>query len=127
MYEYLNRSINKSQLAGLIAGTGLAASMQFGVRLIPVYDSFYSYTIILYFLAGIIFGYFVPQLSWKGGIWLTIPWITRIFLVIASTGFKDGIAGSLGWLLLYSFPFVPATAGTYAGTLMVKLISINRK
>ena len=87
----------------------------------------HPYTIILYFLAGLIFGYFVPQLSWKGGVWLTIPWIARIFLVIASTGFKDGIAGSLGWLLLYSFPFVPAIAGAYAGTVMVKLISVNRK
>lgn len=127
MYENLAKGANKAQLAGLIVGTGLAASIQFGVRLIPVYDDFFSYSGILYFLAGFIFGCFVPLLSWKGGVWLTIPWIVRTFLVIASTGFKDGIPGSLGWLLIYSLPLVPAIMGAYAGTLMVKLISSIRK
>jgi hypothetical protein len=88
MYENLAKGANKPELAGLIVGTGLAASIQFGVRLIPVYDSFFNYAGILYFLAGLIFACFIPRLSLKGGVWLTIPWIARTFLVIASTGFK---------------------------------------
>ena len=105
------------QLAGLIAGTGLAASIQFGVRLIPMEISFFSYVSILYFLAGFLFGFFVPGLSWKGGIWLTLLWIAWIFFNIASAGFKDGILGSVGWLFLYSFPILPAGAGACAGAL----------
>jgi len=121
------KGVSKPQLAGLIVGTGLAASIQFGIRLLPIYDSFYSYTIILYFLASLIFGCFTPGLSWKGGIWLTVPWVTWIFFNIASTGFKDGILGSFGWLLLYSFPLVPASAGSYGGALTARLISFFRK
>ncbi len=118
---------SKVQLAWLAAGTGLAASIHFGVRLIPVYDSFFSYAGILYFLAGLVFGILVPGLSWKGDIWLTVPWIVRTFLVIAGTGFKDGILGSIGWLLIYSLPLIPAVAGAYAGTRAVRLISFIRK
>lgn len=121
------KEIIKLQLAGLLVGTGLAASIQFGIRLIPFEDSFFSYTGILYFLAGLFFGFFIPGLSWKGGFWLTLPWIVRTFFVIANTGFKDGIPASIGWLLLYSLPILPASAGTYAGGLMVKLISSIRK
>jgi len=93
----------------------------------PFEDSFFSYTSILFFLAGLFFGYFIPGHSWKGGFWLTLPWIVRTFFVIASTGFKDGIPASIGWLLLYSLPILPASAGTYAGGLMAKLISSIRK
>jgi hypothetical protein len=121
------KEIIKLQLAGLLVGTGLAASIQFGIRLIPFEDSFFSYASILYFLAGLFFGFFIPGLSWKGGIWITLPWIVRTFFVIASTGFKDGIPASIGWLLLYSLPILPASAGTYAGGLMAKLISSIRK
>ena len=112
----------KLQLAGLLVGTGLAASIQFGIRLIPFEDSFFSYTSILFFLAGLFFGYFIPGHSWKGGFWLTLPWIVRTFFVIASTGFKDGIPASIGWLLLYSLPILPASAGTYAGKILDRIL-----
>ncbi len=127
MYKNQAEEVIKPQLAGLLVGTGLAASIQFGIRLIPFEESFFSYAIILYFLAGLFFGFFIPGLSWKGGIWITLPWIVRTFFMIASTGFKDGIPASIGWLLLYSFPILPASAGTYAGGLMAKLISSIRK
>jgi hypothetical protein len=83
-------------------GTGLATSIQFGIRLIPFEEEFFSYTTILYFFAGLFFGFFIPGLSSKGGFWLTLPWIVRTFFVIANTGFKDGIPVSIGRLLLYS-------------------------
>ena len=120
MHKNPVREIIKPQLAGLIIGTGLAASIQFGFRLIPLEDSFFSYASALYFFAGLFFGFFVPGLSWKGGIWLTLPWIAWIFFNIARAGFKDGIPGSLGWLFLYSFPLLPASAGAFAGTVITR-------
>ena len=121
------KEITKLKLAGLLFGTGLTASIHFGIRLIPFEGEFFSYTSILYFFSGLFFGFFIPGLSWKGGFWLTLPWIVRTFFVIANTGFKDGIPASIGWLLLYSLPILPASAGAYAGGLMVKLISSIRK
>jgi hypothetical protein len=59
------------QLAGLIIGTGLAASIQ--LALVPPVMSFYSYVIVVYFLAGLISGYLSPMLSWRWGIWLILP------------------------------------------------------
>ncbi len=104
----------KPQLAGLIIGTGLAASIQ--LALVPPIISFYSYIITVYFLAGLISGYLRPMLSWWWGIWLTLPWIAWIFFNIASTGFKDGIVLSSVWLFFYSFPFLPACIGGFAGS-----------
>jgi len=92
------KEITKLKLAGLLFGTGLAASIHFGIKLIPFEGEFFSYTSILYFFSGIFFGFFIPGLSWKGGFWLTLPWIVRTFFVIAGTGFKDGIPASIGWL-----------------------------
>ncbi len=101
------------KLAGLIIGTGLAASIQ--LALVPLVMSFYSYVITVYFLVGLIAGYLRPILSLWWGIWLTLPWIAWIFFNIASMGFKDGIALSIVWLFFYSFPFLPACIGAFAG------------
>ena len=113
MTSMVAKKIKKQQLAGLLVGTGLAASIQ--LALFPPLISFYIYVITLYFLAGLIFGYLAPMLSWRGGIWLTLPWIAWIFFNIAGAGFKDGILGSAGWLLFYSFPVLPACVGALAG------------
>jgi len=71
MTSMLAKKLRKQQLAGLLIGTGLAASIQ--LALVPPFISFYIYVITLYFLAGLIFGYLTPRLSWRGGIWLTLP------------------------------------------------------
>ena len=107
------KKVIKPQLAGLIAGTGLAASVQ--LALVPQVISFYEYVITVYFLAGLVFGYFSPKLSWRCGVWLTLPWIAWIFFNIAAAGFKDGVLGSMGWLFFYSFPVLPACTGAVAG------------
>ncbi len=65
--EYIQ---NKQQLTGLLIGTGLAASIQ--LALVPPLISFYEYVITLYFLAGFIFGYLSPKLSWRWGGWFSI-------------------------------------------------------
>ncbi len=101
------------QLAGLIIGTGIAASIQ--LALVPTVIAFYSYVITVYFLAGLITGYLRPMLSWWWGVWLTLPWIVWIFFNIVSTGFKDGIALSIVWLFFYSFPLLPSCIGALAG------------
>ncbi len=102
------------QLAGLISGTGIAASIQ--LALVPPVISFDSYLITIYFLAGLISGYIRPMLSWRWGIWLVVPWIGWVFFNMASAGFRGGIAPNILLLLLqYSFPFLPACLGAFAG------------
>ncbi len=61
------------ELAGLIIGTGIAASIQ--LALLPQVMSFDSYLITIYPLAGLISGYLSPVLSWQWGLWLVLPWI----------------------------------------------------
>jgi len=102
------------QLVGLMVGTVMAASIQ--LALVPPVISFYEYVLTVYFLAGLICGYLNPKSSWRWGIWLTLPWIAGIFINIAGAGFKDGIIGSIGWLVFYSFPVLPACAGAFAGS-----------
>lgn len=102
------------KLAGLIIGTGIAASIQ--LALVPPVMSFDSYLITIYFLAGLIAGYIRPVLSWRWGIWLVLPWIAWVIFNMASTGFRGGIAPNILLLLLqYSFPFLPACLGAFAG------------
>ena len=114
MTSILAKKINKQQLTGLLVGTALAGSIQ--LALVRPLISFYDDVITLYFLVGIISGYISPKLSWRWGIWLTLPWIAGIFFSIAGAGFKEGILGSVGWLVFYSFPVLPACAGAFAGT-----------
>lgn len=109
----LLKIINKQKLAGLVVGTGLAASIQ--LALIPPVISFYESVIIVYFLTGFFSGYISSKILWHWGIWLTFPWIIWIFFKIASGGFMDSISESLGWLIFYSFPVLPACAGTFVG------------
>jgi hypothetical protein len=120
MHKNPVREIIRPQLAELIIGTGMAASIQFGIRLIPLEDSFFNYASALYFFAGLFLGFFIPGFSWKGGIWLTLPWIAWIFFNIASAEFKDGIWESLGWLFLYSFPLLPASTGAFTGAVIAR-------
>jgi hypothetical protein len=118
MHKNPAKDIIKPQLAGLIAGTGLIVMIQITSGfMIPVVGSYYGYVILVYSLAGLISGYLGPKLSWLLGIWLTLPWIVWIFSNIARAGFNSGIAGSIGWLLFYSFPFLPACTGAYAGAI----------
>jgi hypothetical protein len=116
MYNKMGKLLNSInlKLEGLIIGTALAASIQ--LALVPRIMSFYSYIITVYFLTGLISGYLRPFLSWWWGIWLGLPWIAWIFFNIASTGFKDGIVLSIVWLFFYSFPFLPACIGAFAGS-----------
>jgi hypothetical protein len=81
---------------------------------------FYEFVITVYFLAGLFSGYLSPKLSWQWGIWLALPWIVWIFFNIAGAGFKDGIMGSLGWLVFYSFPVLPACAGAFGGAIIAQ-------
>ncbi len=104
---------NELRLAGLMVGTVLAASIQ--LALVPPVISFYEYVLIVYFLTGLLCGYLIPKLSWRWGIWITLPWIAWIFFNIAVAGFKDGITGSAGWLVFYSFPLLPSCFGAFAG------------
>ncbi len=83
------------------------------------------YVLSVYFLAGLFSGYLSPKLSWRWGIWLTLPWIVWIFFNIAGAGFKDGILGSMGWLVLYSFPLLPSCAGAFAGAAAARWKKIN--
>lgn len=110
----------KPQIVGLMVGTAMAASIQ--LALAPPVISFYEYVITVYFLAGLICGCLNPKSSWRWGIWLTIPWIAWIFFNIAGAGFKDGIMGSIGWLVFYSFPVLPACAGAFAGAVSTRWI-----
>lgn len=122
----LAKRIQVHQLAGLVVGTGLAASIHLGIRLIPFESHFFNYAGVLYFSAGLLFGCLVPALSWRGGIWIAVPWIVRTFFVIAGEVFKNGMPPGIGWLLmllLYSFPILPAMAGTFAGSLLVRMVS----
>lgn len=113
MIKIRDKGNNKLQLAGLMVGTVLAASIQ--LAMVPSIISFYEYVPAVYFLAGLLCGYLSPKLSWQWGIWLTLPWIAWIFFNIADAGFKDGILGSAGWLIFYSFPLLPSCAGAFAG------------
>jgi hypothetical protein len=111
----------KPQLAGLTVGTGLAALIQLALvpPAAPVMP-FYEFVITVYFLAGLFSGCLSPKLSWQWGIWQTLPWIVWIFFNIAGAGFKDGIMGSLSWLVFYSFPVLPACAGVFAGAIIAR-------
>jgi hypothetical protein len=84
MQKIQAEEVIKPHLLEMLVGTGLAASIQFGMRLIPFEGSFFSNTSILYFHAGLFIGLFIPGLSWKGGFWLTLPWTVRTFSAIRS-------------------------------------------
>ncbi len=120
-----SKGIIKSQLAGLLIGTGLVA----GINLVGLFFhpeiSFYNLAILVYFFTGLISGLLQPKLSWQWGIWITLPWMAWIFFNAVSIGFKEGI-GTILVILFYFFPIMPACIGALLGAGITRWIAARK-